>query len=284
VSGKVGIICGGGAFPAAVAEAVRRRGGEVLLLPIRGFAEAEIVERYPHEWIALIQLSRLLRVLERHGVREVTFVGTVHRPRLRDTRIDWAALAWLPRYLAAQRRGDNHLLSFIASGFESLGIGVRGAHEVAPEILVPAGVLGSRRPAPEALHDIRLARDAIRALGPLDVGQAAVAAGGRVIAIEAAEGTAAMLARVAALRAQGRLHGSARGGVLVKAPKPGQDRRMDLPAIGVDTIEQAAAAGLAGIAVEAGGSIVADANALVQAADRAGLFVLGFDAANEAQL
>jgi DUF1009 family protein len=271
------IMCGGGAFPGAVADAVQRGGGKVLLFAFREFADPAIVERYPHEWMYLGQAGRLDRLLRQYGVRELTFVGVVHRPRLRDIRIDWLTLRMLPRYLAAQRRGDNHLLSFIAGAFEEHGIRVRGVHEVAPEILIPSGVLGAHRPSAQETGEIDLGRAVIRALGPLDVGQAAVVVGGRVVAIEAAEGTGAMLERVAVLRAEGRVRAAPPAGVLVKAPKPGQDRRLDLPAIGAETAKQAAAAGLAGIAVEAGGTIVADANALVQAADAAGLFVLGFE-------
>jgi DUF1009 family protein len=281
-SGPLVIVCGGGAFPAAVADAVRKRGRDFLLFAIRGFADPKIVERYPHEWIHLGQIGRLERLVQRHQAREATFVGTVFRPRLRDIRIDWRTLRYLPRYLRMQRGGDNRLLSFIARETEAGGVRVLGAHEVAPEILVPAGVLGRHRPSRASAAEIALGRAVIGALGPFDVGQAVVVVNRRVVAIEGAEGTAAMLERVAAIRRSGRLHAGARAGVLVKAPKPGQELRLDLPAIGADTIAQAAAAGLSGVAAEAGGSIVADANALVQAADAAGLFVLGFESGLEA--
>ena len=281
-SNPLAIVCGGGAFPAAVADAVGKRGRDFLLFAIRGFADPKIVGRYPHEWIYLGQIGRLERLVRRHGVREVTFVGTVFRPRLRDIRIDWRTLRYLPRYLRMQRGGDNRLLSFIARETEAGGVRVLGAHEVAPEILVPAGVLGRHRPSQANAAETALGRAVIGALGPFDVGQAVVVVNRRVVAIEAAEGTAAMLERVAAIRRSGRLHAEVRAGVLVKAPKPGQERRLDLPAIGADTVAQAAAAGLTGVAVEAGGSIVADANALVQAADAAGLFVLGFEPGREA--
>ncbi len=275
--GLLTILCGGGAFPGAVAEAVQRRGRRVVLFGIRGFAEPAIVERYPHEWVYLGAAGRFLKLLRQHGSRELVLVGSVHRPRLTEIRIDWTTLRELRRYLQAERRGDDHLLSFFATELERAGYRVRGAHEVAPEILMPAGVLGRHRPGPAEEGEIRLGRQTIAALGPLDVGQSAVVVGGRVVAIEAAEGTAAMLERVAGLRASGRLHAGRRAGVLVKAPKAGQDRRIDLPAIGAETVRQAAAAGLAGIAVEGGGVIAADPQGLVRAADEAGLFVLGFE-------
>lgn len=281
-TGPLIIVCGGGAFPAAVADAVRRRGRAVMLFALRGFADPAVVERYPHEWIHLGAIGRAAKLLRKHGGREAVFVGTVFRPRLRDIRVDWQTLRYLPRYLRMQRGGDNRLLSFISAETEAGGVRVLGAHEVAPEILVPAGVLGRHRPSRDNAAEISLGREAIRALGALDVGQSVAVVGRRIVAIEAAEGTAAMLERVAEIKRAGRLHAGARAGVLVKAPKPKQERRLDLPAIGADTVAQAAAAGLAGIAVEAGGSIVADVNALVQAADTAGLFVLGFEPGREA--
>ncbi len=277
--GPLAIVCGGGAFPAAVAEAVRRRGREVLLFPLRGFADEAAIRGYPQQWIYLGAIGRFLRMVKQQGSRDVVFVGTVHRPRLRDIRLDWTTIRWLPAYVRVARQGDNHLLSNVARLFDHLGMRVRGVHEVAPELLVPPGVLGRHRPSETEESEIKLGRSALQALGPLDVGQAAVVIGGRVIAIEAAEGTAAMLARVAEVRRSGRVHAAPRAGVLVKAPKPGQERRLDLPAIGTDTVAQAAAAGLKGIAVEAGGTIAADANALVRAADEAGLFLLGFEPA-----
>ena len=275
--GPLAIVCGGGAFPAAVADAVQRRGREVFLFALSGFADEAAVQRYPHQWIYLGAIGNLIRMMKRQGCRDLVFVGAVHRPRLRDIRLDWTTIRWLPAYVRIARRGDNHLLSTIGQLFEYLGMRVRGIHEVAPELLVPAGVLGRHRPNAAEAAEIMLGRSAIQALGPLDIGQAAVAVGGRVIAIEAAEGTAAMLARVAEVRRSGRVIAAARAGVLVKGPKPGQDRRHDLPAIGVDTVKQAAEAGLAGIAIEAGGTIAADANALVRAADEAGLFLFAFE-------
>jgi DUF1009 family protein len=275
--GPLAIVCGGGAFPAAVAGAVQRRGRDVFLFALRGFADQASIEQYPHQWIYLGAIGGLIRAMKRQGCRDLVFVGAVHRPRLRDIRLDWTTIRWLPAYVRVARQGDNHLLSNIGRLFEYLGMRVCGVHEVAPELLIPAGVLGRHRPSIAADAEIALGRSAIHALGPLDVGQAAVVVGARVVAIEAAEGTAAMLARVAEVRRSGRVIAAARAGVLVKGPKPGQDRRHDLPAIGVDTVKQAAAAGLAGIAVEAGGTIAADANALVRAADEAGLFLLGFE-------
>jgi len=273
--GPLAIVCGGGAFPRAVADAVRRRGIPYVLFAVRGLTDPAAVDGHPHEWVHLGNFGRLERLRLQHGCNDIVSVGTVYRPRLRDIRLDWLTLKLLVRHYSVLQGGDNRVLSGFAGLFEQYGWRVHGVHEVAPEIQVPAGVLGRHRPDAPAERDIALARAVIAALGPHDVGQAAVAVKGYVVAVEAAEGTAAMLERVAELRRSGRVR--AAGGVLVKAPKPGQDRRLDLPAIGTETVAQAAAAGLNGIAVEAGGTITIDPNELIRAADEAGLFLFGFE-------
>lgn len=273
-AGPVAIACGGGAFPLALAEAVRASGREVLLFPIRGFADPAL-ERFPHHWLALGQAGRLLRLMHQARARELVFIGSLVRPRLWQIRFDLKSLALLPYIARIFRGGDNRMLSAIALYFGKQGIRVRGADEVAPGLLMPEGVIGKRRPDAADEEDIAFGFSLVRTLGPFDVGQAAAIARKRVLAIEAAEGTSGLLANVAAMRKNGRLRLPKRAGILVKAPKPNQDRRVDLPAIGVETIKDAAAAGLKGIAVEAGGCLVADADALVRAADAAGLFVVG---------
>jgi UDP-2,3-diacylglucosamine hydrolase len=188
-------------------------------------------------------------------------------------RFDWDSLKLLPRIAAAFRGGDDHLLRGVAKLFEQQGVRLLGAHEVAPEILLPRQSLGRLQPSQADREDIKLGLDYLHAAGPFDVGQAIVVAGRHVLAVEAAEGTDGMLARVAKLRANGRIR--SKGGVLVKAPKPQQDRRFDLPSIGPATVEGAAKAGLSGIAALAGETIMAEPSTMAAAADRAGLFVVG---------
>jgi DUF1009 family protein len=273
--GPLGIICGGGAIPLAVAAAVQRRGRRVMLFALRGFVDAQAVAAFPHCWIAIGQFGRFRRLARAEGCRDLVLVGGLVRPAIRQVRLDWATLVEMPRILRAFRGGDDHLLTGIGRILESDGFRLLGAHEVAPDITAPPGALGLHLPDADALGDIVRGFEMLDALSPFDVGQAAVIAKGRVLAVEAAEGTDAMLQRVVALREAGRI-GLARGtGVLVKAPKQRQDRRFDLPSIGPDTVLHAARAGLAGIAVVAGGSIVAEPQRLVEAADKNGLFVLG---------
>ena len=269
------IIAGGGAIPLAVAEAAMRRGRRVVMFAVRGWADPVTIQRYPHHWIALVQAGRFLRLARAEGCRDAVFVGTAVRPSFRSLRIDWTTLRLLPRIVRAYRGGDDHLLSSVARAFEDHGFRVVGAQDVAPEILMPEGAVGSMLPSQQDHSDIARALAFLQATGPFDIGQAAVVAGNQVLAVEAAEGTDAMLARIAELREGGRIPTPAGVGVLVKAPKPAQDRRLDLPAIGPRTVEEVARAGLAGIAVVAGGTIIAEPVAVASAADAAGVFVFG---------
>lgn len=270
----LGIVCGGGAFPPAVARAAEAAGRRVVMFPLRGFAGAEI-EAWPHVWVHLGGFGELTSALRRHGCRDVVFIGTVLRPRLRDLRLDLAALRRLPRVIRMFRGGDNHLLSGLGGLFEEEGFRLLGAHEVAPGILAPEGCLGGVHPNAADLADIEVGRRALDALSPFDIGQGVVVVDGHVVAVEASEGTDLMLARCAELRTIGRLKKPPGRGVLVKLPKRGQDRRFDLPSLGPRTVEGIARARLAGIAIEAGGVIVTEIGELVRAADEAGIFLLG---------
>lgn len=269
------LVCGGGSLPLAVAEFAAARGRKVMLFPVRGAAKASDFTNRPHYWLYPGQIGKFTRIARAAGCREVAFIGSLVRPALWQIRPDLAALMLLPRIAAAFRGGDDHLMRNASRVLEERGFRLLGAHEVAPEILVPAGSLGRVQPSDRDRDDITLGFDYLHAAGPFDLGQAVVVAGRHVLAVEAAEGTDEMLARVAELRRNGRLRGGAGTGVLVKAPKVGQDLRFDLPSIGPQTVAGVTAAGLAGMAVAAGSTIVAEPERLVQAADRANVFVLG---------
>jgi DUF1009 family protein len=269
------IICGGGSFPGAVADAVAARGRRPVMFGIKGWADPAVLGRYVHHWIALGQAGRFFRLAKAENCREVLFIGTVLRPPLTALRLDWHTIKLMPRVIRFFRGGDDKLLSGVAGVAESGGLRVVGIKDVAPELFVPEGVLGRAQPSQRDFADIDRALNLIVTLGPFDVGQAAVVAHGHVIAVEAAEGTDQMLARIAELRRLGRISAPSGVGVLVKAPKPGQDRRFDLPSIGPRTIELVASAGLAGVAVTAGSTMMAEAEAAIAAADREKIFVIG---------
>jgi len=273
--GPLALVCGGGTLPLAVAESISKRGRTVVLFGLRGAADGAVVERFPHHWVHIGQIGKFMRLARAAGCRDVVFIGSLVRPSLWHVHPDLKGLRMLGGVLAAFRGGDNHLLSGMGRLLEQDGFRLLGAHEVAPEILVPEGLLGRGKVSQSDRDDIAVGFDCLRAIGPFDVGQAVVVAGKHVLAVEAAEGTDHMLARVAQMRANGRVRASPGNGVLVKAAKPGQDRRFDLPSIGPRTVDGVVEAGLAGIAVVAGETIVAEPERVVEKADRANIFVTG---------
>jgi DUF1009 family protein len=259
-----------------------RKGRGVHLFLVRGFADPALA-RYPHDWVKLGSFATLVSVTRRKHIKELVFIGSLIRPRLLQMGLDWRTLLLLPRLARIFLGGDNRLLSGMTKILAEHGYVLRGAHEVAPEILIPEGMMTARQPSDEERADISVGKDLLHAIDRFDVGQAAVIAGRRIIAIEGPEGTAGMLARIAEMRKSGRLRLKEREGVLVKIPKPSQERRIDLPAIGEETLEQAKAAGLSGIAIEALGTIVIDAQKFLQAAEVAGLFVMALPPAGREQ-
>ncbi|HEX3710257.1 MAG TPA: UDP-2,3-diacylglucosamine diphosphatase LpxI [Pseudolabrys sp.] len=273
--GPLAIVCGGGSMPLAVAESVRKRGRDVVLFVVRGARDAGSLENFAQYHLHIGQIGKFMRLARAAGCREVVFIGSLVRPSLWQVHLDVKGLMLLPKLIAAYRGGDDHLLSGMASLLEAEGFRLRGAHEVAPEILVPEGALGRLQPSERDRADIALGFDYLRATGAFDVGQAIVVAGHHVLTVEAAEGTDQMLARVAEMRANGRVRSAAGVGVLVKGPKAKQDQRFDLPSIGPRTVEGVMRAGLAGIAVAAGATIIAEPERLVLTADRSGIFVFG---------
>ncbi|MDO9413374.1 MAG: UDP-2,3-diacylglucosamine diphosphatase LpxI [Pseudolabrys sp.] len=269
------LMCGGGSLPLAVADHVSARGRRVILFPLVGAAEPESFGQHKQHWLYMGQVGKFLKLARAEGCRDLVFIGSLTRPSVWKVRPDFHVLSALPRVYAAFRGGDNHLLTSIGGWMEEHGFRLLGAHEVAPEILMPEGQLGRVAVNEAARADIALGLDYLHTAGRFDIGQAVVVADKHIIAVEAAEGTDAMLARIAELRRNGRIHAASGKGVLIKAAKPNQDHRFDLPSIGPRTVECVAAAGLAGMAVTAGQAIVAEPEQLVLAADRAGIFVAG---------
>ncbi len=273
--GPVVILAGGGAVPAIVAGAAERAGRAALILGLEGESDPSIAN-YRHAWVKWGELGRMDKLIREHGAVEIVLVGTVRkRPDFRSISLDALALRSLPRLASITLGGDDTVLAKAVRFFEGLGHRVVGAHEIAPELVASASPLTRRTPSKSDREDIALAMRAALAIGDLDAGQGAVAVDRRIVALEGAEGTDAMLARVAELRAVGRVSSKGMVGVLAKCAKPRQDLRVDMPTIGPKTVERAAAAGLAGIAVEAGRVMIVEREAAVRLADEAGLFVVG---------
>ena len=272
-TGPVAILAGGGEFPVLVARAAVARGRKVLIVGIEEEAETRI-EQFEHVWIRRGQLGKLFSSLKRAGIADLVMIGGMRQRRMpRLSEIDFGGVWTVIRHIGLLWRGDDGVLRIIARIIEANGVRIVGAADVAPELTVTSGCLTRRAPDAADWRDILVAFDAAKAHGERDRGQGAVASGGLVLMREPAEGTDAMLAEIAGDRLVDGI--AERAGVLVKCLKPRQDRRLDMPAIGPRTAEGVYIAGLKGIAVEAGETLVADLAGLVAALDRQGLFLVG---------
>lgn len=273
---KLGLIAGGGTLPVEIARHCERSGRPLFVIRLKGFA-GEGLDPFAGAEVGLAELGKCIKALKRAGCEAVCLAGNVARPDFATLLPDLRGLAVLPRAIAAARKGDDALLRLLVGEFEREGFRVEGAHEVMEDLTLPAGQLGRVAPTETDMADALKALEVARAIGSLDIGQAAVAAHGLVLAVEAQEGTDAMLGRVAELPAHLRGKPGAPMGVLAKAPKPIQETRVDLPTIGLATVQGVARAGLAGIVGETGRLLVLDREATVALADELGVFILGVD-------
>ena len=265
----LGIIAGGGMMPIRVAAAARAAGRDVFLVGLEGFAQPALLAPYPHEIVRIGAAGRIVDLLRANQVRDIVLVGTVRRPSLLHLRPDVGGVKMLGRIGRAAFAGDDGLLRAVIKAFDELGFNVIGAQDILGDILGPRGLLTQAAPDAQALSDIARGVAVARKLGEADTGQGCVVQLGMVLAVEAIEGTDAMLERCAQLRRAGL------GGVLVKLVKPGQDRRADLPTVGVQTIRNAIAAGLRGVAFEANGTLLAERDEAIALADASGMFLIG---------
>ena len=273
---KLGLIAGGGTLPVEIAQHCERSGRPLFVIRLKGFAGTGL-QPYAGAEVGLAEIGKCLKALKRAGCRTICLAGDVARPDFTSLVPDVRGLMLLPKVIAAARKGDDALLRVMVDMFEKAGFAVQGAHEVMDDLTLPAGLLGARAPGPDDVADAMRALEVARAIGRLDIGQAAVVAHGLVLAVEAQEGTDAVLARVAELPAHLKGSPGAGVGVLAKAPKPTQETRVDLPTIGLATIRGVACAGLAGIVGEAGRLLVLDREAVIALADELGVFILGVE-------
>ncbi len=271
------ILCGGGDLAMEAARLARDAGRDVFLVGIVGSASVDI-ETFPHLWVKLGEIGKLLAALRERGIGDLALLGAVRRPEFSDVKLDWGAIARAGELARLFRGGDDGLLRGVAGIFEREGLAIVGVRDFAPALLAPAGLIAGRGPDAAQEADIAFAVKMLTALSPFDVGQGTVVTDSRVLAVEAAEGTDAMLARIADMRASRHLRLKGRAGVFVKAAKRGQDMRLDLPAVGLGTIVAAERAELAGLAIAAGEVLVADRARFIAAAETAGLFVVGWTA------
>ncbi|MET3589937.1 DUF1009 family protein [Bartonella silvatica] len=275
-SGRTAIIAGNGVLPVTVAQELERNGENPFLVLLRGEADA-VLSRYENCELSIVELARLVKILKTAKICNIVLAGGVtKRPSLMQLRFDWTTFLALPKLIGALGRGDDALLKAFISVIEAYGFCVIGSHEIVPDLLAPIEFnLTSRRATQKEKKDIFLAAGAVKLLGQLDIGQAAVAVNGRVVAVEGAEGTDNMLWRVCEMRERGQI--PPKGGVLVKCVKPQQDHRVDLPSIGPTTITNVAKSGLSGIAVEANKTLILSMKKTIESANKYSLFIETFE-------
>jgi DUF1009 family protein len=275
--GRLAIIAGSGYLPIYVAAAARRAGENPVVIVLKNEADRDW-SAYDHAVLGVGDFAGFQQIFDSYDVHRIIMSGSVRRrPEWREIRPTWQSLRKMPGVVRTLLSGgDDAVLQMVIKLLEGKGRRVIGAHEIAPDLLATTGPLGKHSPSDDDIKDVRQASKAADALGALDVGQGAVSVGGRIVALEGVEGTDQMIERVAALRAEGRISPRRRG-VLVKLCKPQQDVRADLPSIGLSTILNARKAGLAGVAIEAGRALILERDAVIAAADEAGMFVYGID-------
>ncbi|PZU55134.1 MAG: DUF1009 domain-containing protein [Brevundimonas sp.] len=271
---KLGLIAGGGDLPQAVAQRCDAEGRDLYVVRLEGFADPHLT-RWPGDDFGMAQIGAILKALKRSGCAAVCLAGIVNRPDFKTLKPDLKGASLLPGIVAAAAKGDDALLRKILSVFEAEGFAVEGADDILGGETLPAGALGAVTPTAEQMSDLKKALHIAEKSGEFDIGQGAVVCDGLVLAVEAQEGTDAMLDRVAALPADLRGRPGQARGALGKAPKPIQDLRVDMPVIGPRTLENAARAGLAGVGGVSGRLILIDRPAVIETADRLGLFVWG---------
>ncbi|RIJ26229.1 LpxI family protein [Henriciella barbarensis] len=272
---KLAIIAGLGDLPVSIALAARERGQDLHVFRLSGFEEKRL-EAFDHETLGIGQIGHLIKRLKKVGCEQVVLAGIVKRPNFSDIKLDIRGAKLLPRVLKAARSGDDALLRVIVAELEAEGFDVIAAESAAQELTVGEGLIFGQDPSEAELADLRKAARIASELGRLDIGQGCVVCDGLVLAVEAQEGTDRMLGRINELEDEIRGASTAPRGVLVKRPKPIQERRIDLPTIGPMTIQKAAEAGLAGIGVEAKGALLLNRDEIGRRCADTGVFLFAF--------
>lgn len=268
---KLGIIAGGGRLPAMLIEACRKKNMEPYVLAFKSHTDTDLVKNVRHSWTSLGALQKNINILKSEKINDLVFCGDIKRPSIREMKPDIRAAKFFA-FNGFKALGDNDLLSAIKGELAKDGFTLHGVHEFIEDIVAPAGLLGTKKPSEQDLKDIDLGIKASQEIGRLDIGQSVIIQEGSVIGVEAVEGTDELIKRSKSL-----LKDAQSSGVLVKTCKPQQDKNLDLPTIGIKTVENAVQAGLAGIAFHAGNSLIIDVDAVITLADEKGLFLYGVE-------
>lgn len=262
-------------MPRSLVESCHSKGIDVFVIAFEGHTDPLTVQGLSHIWTRLGAMGTIIKTLQAHDIRDVVMIGGIKRPGLSELRPDLTAASFIAKH-GFKSLGDDGLLSAIRSFLEGKGFRMHGAHRFMNELLAPSGVLGSVKPNKQHMEDIEKGVALSQKMGALDVGQSVIIQDGLVLGVEAIEGTDELLRRCKGYKRKGAK------GVLVKTCKPQQDRDLDLPTIGPQTIENAAFCDLAGIAVHAGQGLISEQEKVIELANNYKLFVIGIDITDEA--
>jgi len=268
---RIGIIAGGGLLPHKLVAACMKDAKDFFVLAIKGQTDKSLVKNAPHKWVKLGATEEAIKLLKSEKVTDIVMAGAIKRPGLFDIKLDLRTMQLIAE-VGTSALGDDKLLKAISNEFEREGFKIMAAHDIEPSIITPKGCLTKREPSADNKADIEYGIKAAKSIGELDIGQAVLVQQGVVIAVEAVEGTNEAIKRYKENR-----YNNSYGGVLVKAAKPNQDTRIDLPTIGLKTVKLAFNAGLEGIAIEAGASIIIEREQVIELADKLGMFIVGFE-------
>lgn len=267
---KLGVIAGAGELPERIVSACEGMGREVFVAVISGEGNPNAFAKFPCKVFPIGSVGKIIKEMKAEGVKDVVLAGKIKRPSFSSLSLDMEGVKLMARIMKSKLKGDNAVLSTVMKFLEESGFHAVGADSILEDIVAMEGPIGTLQPPDTiAWDDIKFGVKIIRTLGTLDIGQAVVVQQGVTLGIEAIEGTDELIRRTGTYIFEGV------GGVLVKLRKPGQENRVDLPTIGVTTVENAAKAGLRGIAVEAGGALVVNRQGIAEAADKRGIFVIG---------
>ncbi|MDR2586238.1 MAG: UDP-2,3-diacylglucosamine diphosphatase LpxI [Prevotellaceae bacterium] len=267
---KLGMIAGGGKMPVEIIRHCNAIGREIFVIGLESFASKELLKEAPHIFARIGEAGKMLKALKENNVVEIVLAGGIKRPSFKEMIPDWEGMK-IAAKLAVKKMSDDSLFRAVIEEVESRGFKIVGIQEVVPDMVFKEGVYGKVKPSKEDMDDIHRGIEVAKALGAVDVGQAVVVQEGMVLAVEAIEGTDLMLSRVAAVKKEGKAP------VMVKVTKPGQDRRVDMPAMGLQTIEQLKRYGIGGMAVEAGGILLIEREVVIEMANQEKIFIIGIN-------
>ncbi len=265
---KLGMLAGSGQMPIEIVKHCKQKGIDIFVVGLEPFANEKTVEGAPHIFARMGEVGKILKALRDYGVQEIVMAGGIKRPSLKELIPDWEGVKLLAK-ISFKTLSDDSLFRTVIKEVENYGFKLVGIEDVVPEMLFADGIYGKVKPSEDDMSDIMRGIEVAKALGAVDVGQAVVVQEGIVLAVEAVEGTDAMLSRAASVKRAGK------GPVMVKIKKPGQEVRTDMPAMGRQTVEQLKIYGMRGIAVEAGGILLIEKDEVIRMADEAGIFIIG---------